>query len=68
MSFDTIGMPEVSQSIPTSNGLRNTNTSNPLGDIVSNGTNDKASSEYAQGLSTNQGAYLEGQSKPSTLD
>jgi len=67
MSFDTVGMPEACQSTAVSNGLRNTNASNPLGDVVSNGTNEKTSSEFSQGLSTNRGAYLEGQAKPSTL-
>jgi hypothetical protein len=65
--FDTVGMPELSQDTPVSNGLRNTNTGNPHGDIVDKTAGDNPINPKAQGLSTNQGANLEMQSKPSWL-
>ena len=64
--FTTAGM-DITQNTAVSNGLRNTQTANPLGDRVDNTAGDNPVEPKAQGASTNQGGYLEMQSKPSWL-
>jgi hypothetical protein len=64
--FDTVGMPSFTQNEPVKGGLLNTERGNPLGDKVDN-TAGTIVTPAAQGLSTNMGAEIEMQSRPSTL-
>jgi hypothetical protein len=65
--FDTAGMQSLAQNTAVSGGLQDTNRGNPLGDRVDNTAGDNNTTPQAQGLSSNQGAYLDMQSKPSWL-
>jgi hypothetical protein len=64
--FDTVGMYDFSQNAPIAN-LRDTKLGSSNGNSVDNSAGDNPIDPKAQGLSTNQGADLEKQSKPSWL-
>jgi hypothetical protein len=65
--FDTVGMPSLTQNEPVSGGLQDTQRANPLGDQVDNTVSKNAVAQKAQGASSNQGAYIEMQARPSWL-
>lgn len=65
--FDTVGMPSFNSNTPVAGGLKDTKLANPNGDVVDRTAGDNPINPVAQGLSTNQGAYIEGQARPSTL-
>jgi len=65
--FDTAGMQSLAQNTAVSGGLQDTQRANPLGDRVDNTAGDNKIDPKAQGLSSNMGASLDMQSKPSWL-
>lgn len=59
-------VPEISKDVPAPQ-VKDTRLGNPSGNVVDNSEGDRSVSGRSQGTSSNQGAYISMQSRPSWL-